>query len=367
MSPSTIDRNELEDRLRSALRARAATTEARPPERFVPGPTGSTGSTGSTGGRSSRRRALVLGAAAVAAGVLAIAAVALTRDDGHDGNDVSTRPPSPEEEGLGVNGPSGSRWFVLDLPGVTPTSASVEDRGGQSIRAGQSTTLQAFRTDDGFAGPALWVETTLPGQDLGPEQDGPGVTRATVQGRTATVSEFDGSVTLSWPGGPDEGFYIIAVHMSVDDVVAFADGLRARGNGEGWDATELPRGLGEIPPDAGDTSDEIYAEWSYSGPFDANYELFVNPGGASVFENWAREHAVGARSVEPLTVGGRPGVVIETESETVVVWRPTDTAVADFRISGTVDLVSDLQGLRPVDEAAWLDHLPPTIRPQMPG
>jgi hypothetical protein len=60
-------------------------------------------------------------------------------------------------------------------------------------------------------------------------------------------------------------------------------------------------------------------------------------------------------------------VVIETESETVVVWRPTDTAVADFRTSGTVeDLVAALEALQPVDEATWLEHLPPSIRPQIP-
>jgi hypothetical protein len=365
MSPSTIDRHELEDRLRAALRARAATTSdaaARPPERFVPGPTGS------TGGPSYRRRALVVGAAAVAAGVLAFAAVALTQGDGHEGSDVTTRPPSPAEEGLGVDGPSGSRWFVLDLPGVTPTGAYVEDRGGQSIRAGSAQTLQAFRTDDGFGGPALWVETTPAGDDFGPDEGGPGVTRTTIQGREATVTDVGGSIMLSWPGGADEGFYVVAVGMSADEVVSFAEGLRPRGNGEGWDATELPLGLREISLDQEATSDELYAEWSYTGQLDANYELFVNPGGAPVFEGWVREHAAGAGSVEPLTVGGRPGVIIETEGETVVVWLPTDTAVADFRISGTVeDLVAALEALRPVDEAAWLDHLPPDIRPQMPG
>lgn len=363
MSPSTIDHHELEDRLRSALRARAATTAAQPPERFVPGPTGS------TGGHSSRRRALLVGAAAIAAGVLAVAAVALTRDNGNDRDDVTTRPPPPAEQGLAVDGPSGSRWLVLDLPGVTPTGAEVEDRGGQSYRASAAQPLQAFRTDDGFGGPSVWVESVPVGSDYGPGDDAPGTTRTTIQGREATVSETDGPVLLSLPGGTDdEGFYLVAVNMSADDVVAFAEGLRPRDDGEGWDATELPRGLREISLDDEATSGEIYAEWSYTGPLDANYELFVNPGGAAVFEDWAREHAAGAATVEPITVDGRPGVIVDTEGEVIAVWRPTDTVVADFRVSGTVeDLIADLEALRPVDEAAWLAHLPPDIRPELPG
>jgi hypothetical protein len=169
---------------------------------------------------------------------------------------------------------------------------------------------------------------------------------------------------VSRPGGADEGFSIVAVGMSVDDVVAFAEGLRARGDGQGWDSTDMPGGLAEIPLDGETPSDARYAEWSYTDPLDGNYDLFVNPGGTVVFEDWVREHVAGGGTVTPMTVDGRPGVIVQTESELVAVWRPTDTAVADFRVTGTVDdMVADLEALRPVDEAAWRDHLPPDIRP----
>jgi hypothetical protein len=93
----------------------------------------------------------------------------------------------------------------------------------------------------------------------------------------------------------------------------------------------------------------------------------IEPGGAVTFEYQAREHIAGAGSVTPLTVDGRPGVIVQTESELIALWRPTDDAVADFRVNGTVeDLVDDLEALRPVDEATWLDHLPASIRPR-PG
>jgi hypothetical protein len=358
MSRSTIDRHELEDRLRSALRARAGTTAVEPPERFVPGPTVRTDTPPS-------RRVLVVAAAAVVAGVLAIGAVALARDDS---SGVTTGPPTSAEEGRAVHGPSGSRWFVLDLPDVTPTGADVEDRGGDSV-LGPNRSFQAFRTADGFAGPSLWVEGIPAGTGLDSGDDPPGSTRTTIQGRDAMVGEVDGSVTLTWPpGGADEGFDITAIGIDADEVVAFAEGLRPRGDGQGWDATDLPGGLAEIPLDGETPSDARYAEWSYTDPLDGNYELSVNPGGAPVFEDWVREHVDGGGTVTPITVDGRPGVVVQTESELVAVWRPTDTVVADFRVTGTVDdMVTDLEALLPVDEAAWLDHLPPDRRPQMPG
>jgi hypothetical protein len=352
MSRSTIDRHELEDRLRSALRARAGTTAVQPPEQFVPGPTVRPDTPPS-------RRVLLVAAAAVVAGVLAIGAVALVRDDN---SGVTISPPTPREEGLAVHGPSGSRWFVLDLLDVTPTGADVQDRGGASVR-GPNRSFQAFRTADGFAGPSVWVEGIPAGTDPG-SGDQPSTTPTTIQGRDATVTELDGSVMVSRPGGADEGFSIVAVGMSVDDVVAFAEGLRPRSDGQGWDATDLPGGLAEIPLDGETPSDARYAEWSYTDPLDGNYDLFVNPGGAPVFEDWVREHAAAGATMTPLTVDGRPGVILQTESELVAIWRPTDTVVADFRVNGTVDdMVTDLEALRAVDEAAWLDHFPPGIRP----
>jgi hypothetical protein len=139
-------------------------------------------------------------------------------------------------------------------------------------------------------------------------------------------------------------------------------------SGSRWFVLELP---GVTPatadvqfPGAPESGD---AEWMYTGPDTAHYDVFVHAGGESVYEDWLREHtAGGADALVRLTVDGREGVLVVPDEgdELVALWRPTDTAVVDFRTSGTLDdMVAALEALRPVDEAAWAAHLPPGIRP----
>lgn len=369
MSPSAIDRSELENRLRDALQTRAKTTRVVTPDHFEP----RTPALVVDLGRRRRRTTLLVGAAASVAG-LVVAAALLTRDDdvrvttGGDGATGTAETSGGEGNGVGdavasataVDGPSGSRWFVLELPGVSATGGARELGAG-----GDAAHLQAFRTDAGFAGPVAWVESAGEGYGFG--EDAPGVTEVTVQGRTAYLHEDGDRVTLGRPGIGGDGFSLVAVGLSADEVVTMAEGLRARADGDGWDATELPGGLAEIPVDEVAVADAEHAEWSYTGPDDANYELFVNPGGAGTFEQWAREHVASGGSVEPISVDGRPGVIIGGDGESVAVWRATDEVVVDFRTSGSRDdLIAAMTALRPVEASAWLDHFPPDARPDPP-
>ena len=333
MTPATIDRAELEDRVRAALAERAHATVVDVPDDFMPG-----GFVPSGAGLS--RRNLLVAAAALAVVVLGIAALALRDGDGID-SETAEAPDQPAP-GTPVHGPTGSAWFVLDLPDLSAPRTSRESAGTDTNHA----ELQAFRTDAGFDGPTVWLE---PG---GGAQEGEGVTEVTVNGETAFVDEDGDVIRLVTPR--DEGFYLVAAHLTIEDVVAFAEGLEPR-DGGGWNATVLPRGLVEVTEDDPPLPPADRSELSYTGSDRANYELFVDPGGQAEFEERARETVSSGGGVEALSVDGRPGLFVDPgEGETIAVWRPTDDAVADFRTSLDRDgLLAAMEALRPVGEADW--------------
>lgn len=336
MNASPSPSPSLEDRVRGALASRAHSTVIDVPESFTP----------DTVARHRRRRTLVLAAAAATVAVLGIAALAVQvgRDD--DGVDTATDDvPEPGTRGTSVHGPTGSPWLVLDLPGLSPPRS---DRVPTEPLAGGRPELQAFRTEAGFDGPMVWIE---PG---GGALRGSTAIDVTVGGRPAYAYRDGGGdiVTITMP--QQDGVFVVAANLEVDEVVAFADGLQPRSGG-GWEASVLPRGLAEVTEDAAPTPAAEHLELSYTGPDGANYELFVNPGGQAVFESWAREFAAGGGDVVALSVDGRPGVLFDApEGETVAVWRPTDDTVADIRTNLDVEgTLAAMSALRPVDEADW--------------
>lgn len=334
MTPSTIDRPELEERVRAALRSRARETVVDVPDSFTPGAFVPLGA-----GRS--RRTLLVAAAALAIVVLGIAALAIRNDDGVDSATEET--PEGTAPGTQVHGPTGSAWFVLDLPGLAFQGAN---RQSTEALPGGLPELQTFRTDEGFDGPTVWLEPAASASG------GEGATEVTVQGETAYVRQDGDVVRLA--SSREGGIYVIAVHLTVDDVVAFASGLEPR-DGGGWDATALPQGLAEVTEEEPPLPPSEHTELSYTGPDGANYELFVNPGGQAVFEDWAREFAANGGTIEAISVDGRPGMLTDSGGgEMAAVWRPTDDVVADFRTSlDREGLLAAMEALRPVSEADW--------------
>jgi hypothetical protein len=340
MTPSTIDRPELEDRVRAALASRARSTVVDVPHRITPGPVPDLRS----------RRAPVL-AAAVTVVVLGIAALAvyLVRDNEADTATEEVPEPTPTTgtsiPGTPIEGATGAKWFVLDMPGLSPPDSSSTPT--EPVPGGLPG-LQAFRAAAGFDGPSVWLEPSVGAQG------GEGATEVTVGGGTAYVRTDGDVVTLT--SAAEGGAYVIAAHLDVDDVVAFADGLQPRTEG-GWDATVLPEGLVEVTEVEPDQPAAEHLELEYTRTDGAHYEMFVNPGGQAVFESWAREFVVNGGSIEALSFDGRPGLLIDPPvGETIAVWRPTDDAVVDFRTSlDREGLLEALDALRPVDEADWPD------------
>lgn len=371
MSRSTGPPRELEERVRAALHARASATVTASPDRFVPRPPRQP--------RVRRHAKVALAAAALALAAALVASLAFGREGRPD---VATDPAGPDgtrpsttvvTSGQGdararqLSGPSGSRWFVLDLPGVVPAGAS---RTEASALDDDTTTLQSFRTDAGFSGPLVWVETVPLGAEFGFGDVAGGATQVTVGGSAGYLYDHGDAATLGVPDAGGAGLYVNALGLPAADVVEFAAGLRLAPGGEGVDAEpDLPRGLEEVLVDTAPPADPEYAEWSYTGENGENYELFVTPGGGAVFEDGLRQHVEGGGvTLEAMSVDSRPGVIVHRAGESVVLWRPTDDVVVDFRTSAAGDdLIAAVEALRPVDLDAWVDHLPPEIRPEPPA
>lgn len=362
----------IEDALRTALRARLETYEdPLPPPRYSGTPR--------TAHRGTARRATAGAiAAAVAIVVIAFGAVRLTgggQATPPAGLDVAAGPASsiplanPPVVRLLVEHPSlrAVRVDEVLVPGGAPA-------GGPGV---DGFYMQAFRTSAGFDGPMLWVLTVPPPTS---ERNDYGFG----QGRRLTVQDRDGHIQgegpglrLTWPGSDGGGVIITSWGVSQADVVNVADGLRPRL--AGWDATVLPGGLAPVvdsPRAAGQLAgDGRRVESTYRGDSGRMVELSVSDAGPVSFEDRAMGIST-ARSVESVTVAGRPGLMIEAGgagSRRSVLWQPTATTIAELRVGRATadDVVSRddvlvlVASTRLVDDEVWLSSLPPsTVRPE---
>jgi hypothetical protein len=289
----------------------------------------------------------------VAVGVLAVGVV-VTRGDGH------ADPATDSAPGLPVTAPTGSRWFVLDVPGATPGGVVREVR--PATPAGPID-LQAFRTDAGFDGPAVWIE-----RGVGAFEGTP----ITVKGRPAYINEYEETALLDWPGSQDDRyddrFHVYATKLGRDDLIAFADGLEPRAGG-GWDATVLPAGLAEVDVEADAQPASEHAEWMYVDADGTGFQFVVDPGGASALEQAVRDQLrQGQNRLEAISVDGRPGVVMDSGGSGTVIWRPTDDTVATLRSDLDRDgVLAALGRVQAVDEATWLAQFPADQRVGAPS
>jgi hypothetical protein len=297
----------------------------------------------------------VAAVAAVAAVVLAVGVVVVARDADH------ADPATDSAPGLPVSAPTGSRWFVLDVPGATPGGVVREVR--PATPAGP-VDLQAFRTDAGFDGPAVWVEHGVEAYGTGEQ--------VTVKGRPAYLNDRGDTALLDWPGSRDDrhddGFHLYASKLSHDDLIAFADGLEPRAGG-GWDATVLPQGLAEVAVEADAQPASEHAEWTYVRDDGTGFQFLVDPGGASALEQAVRDQVGdGQGRLEAIAVDGRPGVVMDGGGAGTVIWRPTDDVVVTLRSDLDRDgVLAALQQVRAVGEATWLAQFPADQQVEAPS
>jgi DNA-binding SARP family transcriptional activator len=281
-------------------------------------------------------------------------------DDGRESASETAVEPAGEVE---VDGASGSRWFVLDLPGLTPHLA--QDRITTRQPDG---VLQMFRTDAGLSGPTVWVESAPFIEDhpgLDPLEAG--VTEIEVQGIPAFTRVRGDSVTVTWPRHTAD-VSVTAIHMALEDVLTFAEGLRPRAEDEGVEATVLRQRLAEVSIDATWPIESEQANWFYQGS-GRTYSLGSATGGAALLDLTVLNAMYGGGTLDPLSVDGHRGVIVESHDLDIVTayWRPTDTAVAFVAAESRQDVIRALQALRPIDEGAWRDHMPDRPEPLHPS
>lgn len=253
MSPTPT--SELEDRIRTALRERAATTPV--PGSPVP----------QDAPASSNRRAWH-GVTAVAAAALVLIALAWQLASPDSG--IRTVPVPPAGEGqLPANGVP---RLLVDLPGVVVSSL----REGASPLTGPvgegQRILQWFRQGERLDGPMVFLTTVLPSgmADFGlpGPDDGEPVTVRGVDGVLVRPNGEQGAYDIAVELPDQRALFVTITGMAVDDAVAFLNGLTARPDG-GWLPTTLPLGVTEMP------TSQLPADGS-------NYELALRVADATV-------------------------------------------------------------------------------------
>lgn len=357
----------LEDRIRAALRARAAATTVAPPPVFAPP-------------RPARPSWVVpVGVATVGAAAAAVAVLAM----GADGTDEPTvvagpdAPASPET----TAGSTAAEPLLGPLPyllldaAASPTSVEATT-GASTAPPEPGWHVQVFESPAGAGGPRVQV-LTLPYLDEdGPDDIGSTYAAAatdpvSVQGQPARLLRSDdGFVGLWWPGGGAGGVLLSAEDLSVEELLAMADGLVPRTDAGGWDVTSVPAGLAATV-DAARGSDVADPWWNvtiqYEGTDRVGPALSVSTGGAVTFADMTAPSAFA--TTEPITVAGRPGILVTTGGDPLdhhVVWRPNDTTIAEIWAMGSTrdEVLALAAGVREVSEAVWSAALPPdTLTP----
>jgi hypothetical protein len=345
----------IETRLRDALQAHAEATDVVVPLRFVPN------------APVRRRRPLRLAAAGVAL-ALAAGAVGL----------VVRRPESPRPSELHVTdtaelqvGPPASPLprVIVDLPGLRLDR--VEERFPTALQEPTSGPgfdgfhIQSFRTAEGLAGPLLWA-LTVPAPPSDRNDYGFGLGRpVAVQGTTAWLSGGGPGYRLAWAGSGGGGVILTSLHLSEDELLAVARGLRPRATG--WEFSVLPHGLAGVvdsPRRGGPGARTMDADYNGQG---VAASVSVSTAGPASFEDQIMGVGI-APSVQPVTVAGVVGLLIEEPgrpNSRAVVWQPSPTTVARVRLISFAGGIGEmLAGVRVVTEDEWLGTLPErTVRP----
>lgn len=274
---------------------------------------------------------------AAGGGLLALAVVAgafAWRGDDRSPNVEAGDPASSGEEG---RAPDLTRY----LPGWGPVTvqddpAAPWDSSGLGITPGEPGSLQVFRRPGQLAGPTVVLEH-WPASDAVVGETG--TTEVDVGGATAYLMEMGPTwFTLDWqPPNGDGHASLRSFGLTRDEVLAFADGLQAKGEaisyppqpGDvfGFDATVFPQGVEEDPVGpAREVADTRHVRMQREV---SSIDIWTDTRGEIVFEAILAERRANAEVAESVSVAGRPAVLLQ-ESEWTLLWYEDGVMVEVF-------------------------------------
>jgi hypothetical protein len=305
---------------------------------------------------------------AVGSGALAVVVAGMLTLRGGEIADVETTPAGPPTGSLPVLTLELDSWRIVTAEDTTTTGhiAAIPD---VDVPDPVSGSLQVFRRPGDLTGPSVFLHHRVASDPIVPE---PGAVPVTIAGSEGYLRETGKqSMTLRWsPPLGDNAAYLEARGLSQVQVMEFAMGLEARDDAIhhpptpdeqfGFDATELPAGIEEVPVDQANPGQPVLRRAVFERD-SATVEVTIDDRGDAAFEAYLGNLLMADGDAEQVSVMDHAAVLVERPDETGcwLVWQQTDEATVVMSLTGvarsTVDDVVD--GLREVSERDWQDLL----------
>lgn len=329
-----MNRDELEDDIRSALRARAEQAPSDlPTSRVAP---------------SRRRRGRVLVTAAAVA-VLAATVGIVSSGKGETSIDASDGDPSTTTTSYAANAQSQRHYLAFDIPGFRYSRVGDEHCRAASPDPASSDRLDAFGTTY-FESPIVFVHTIRaygPDSNFGLVDDefGDPVTIRGVPGWARADHELGRGWNMSAQLPDGDAIYVTVLGMDLDAALQLVNSLERRTDG-GWETTGATSGVRRLEPTV------PQAGCGYSAQADGfAVNLYVD-----AFDHRLQDRVSSTVGrVEPVTLGDLPAVIGDYRPDDHwVMAQPAPGLTLEIRGGGTRDqLIELIAHARFVDEAGW--------------
>lgn len=296
----------------------------------------------------------------VAAGALVVLLIGgILALQGRGRADLETGPAEPAGEGslpaltLDLDG-----WEVVDVS----DSYNQPWDSGLGIEPGMEGTVQAFRRPGQLDGPTIVLQHMSASDAVVPEDGDQTVTIGDREGYLRQVNA--NSITLRWaPPTGDSQAFLQAYQLSQEQVVQFANGLRARDDDIqfppraddqfGFDATELPSGVEEDPMEPPTELADHRQVTLQRGS--EQVEIQMDTTGEMGFEGDLIGRLMNDGAMEQITVLDHPAVLFGEVTDTwSLFWQHGDVATVEVFGDG-VDPSPIIEGLREISDDEWQD------------